>query len=277
MFKIKLLSMAISATLLLACGPKEIPYNSNTGYDGSRDSASQLLVNTSKVDNINATIGDNEDWFYFMPQENGSIKVSVFFDNPKELDANVSILDGFGRTMQTQSMRAGQNIYEFESFDVKTERHFIAVKCTKGHSDYTLRADFSLPPPPPEIIPEEEPEVETRTSSRPASTRCIPADRCKPGQKCCIAKTVPDDEIRPDEKTVKGTIVLVTPRGGELSDVKISGIGQKTKVQPGAKAYLRGLKRKVDIYACQRTFCNATIKASSEDLVRYDTVDVVVP
>ena len=57
-----------------ACS-KTIEYNSNSGYDGSRDSASQLLVNTSKVDDLSAIDGDNEDWFYFTPPEKGFITV----------------------------------------------------------------------------------------------------------------------------------------------------------------------------------------------------------
>lgn len=274
MFKIALLPLIIIVALLMGCNT-EVAYNSNSGFNGSRDSAAQLLVDTSKVDNINAPIGDNEDWFYFAPQAEGFITLSVFFDNPKGLKATVIILDGFGRTLHAKTTQEDQNIYEFDKFAVKPERHFVAIKCTEGQSDYTLRADFSLPPPI--VIIEEIPEPDTSSGTRPVSTKCIPADRCKPGQKCCVVKTVAEDGIGAEEKTVKGTIVLVTPRGGELSDVKISGIGQKNNIKPGAKAYLRGLKRKVDIYACQRTFCNATIKATSEDLVRYDTVDVVIP
>jgi len=271
------LLLVLPAVFAVGCKPSEIPYNSKSDPNGSRDTAIQLLVNTDRIDNIDAPIGNNESWFYFLPQESGIITVSVFFDTPAGLEASVTIFDGFGRSLYIQTTNPNQNIYEFQPFDVKPERHFIAVKATKGKSIFTLRAGFALPPPPViEIVPDE-PEEEITTGGK--TPRCIPADKCKPGQRCCKPTTVappPDDGgIAPSEKTIRGTIVLVTPRDGK-SDVKISGIGQKNGVKPGAKAYLRGLKLRVDIYSCQQTFCQAMIKATPEDLVRYDTVDVVV-
>ena len=54
------ITATLTAALWLSSCSKEIEYNSNSGYDGSRDSASQLLVNTSKVDDVSAPDGDNE-------------------------------------------------------------------------------------------------------------------------------------------------------------------------------------------------------------------------
>ena len=278
MFKKSLICIAAIATLFnFAACSTGIEYNSNSGHDGSRDSASQLLVNTNKVDEVSAIDGDHEDWFYFTPAENGIIAVSVFVDKPAESKLRISVMDGFGRTLHELGTSESKNVYEFIKFDVKADRYFIAVKCETGKSSYTLKADFELPPPPvvePELVAE--PVEETKSAKR---TSCVPADKCKSGQKCCKPKAAPvsDDEISPTDKTVKGTIVLVTPRGSDLADIKISGIGSKNKVQKGAKAILRGLKRKVDIYQCHSTFCLATVKATSEELANYDSVDVVVP
>lgn len=277
MFKKSLICMAaLSALVCFASCNKEIEYNSNTGHDGSRDSASQLLVNTNKVDDISADTGDHEDWFYFTPPEKGLIAVSLFVDKPDNATIQISVMDGFGRTLHEMTTSKGKNVYDFIKFDVEADRYFVAVKAKNGSSSYTLKADFEVPPPPmpePEIVAEPE-EPEKKSPRRPS---CVPADKCKPGQKCCKPKAESDDEISESEKTVQGTIVLVTPRGSDIVDIKISGVGRKNNVEKGAKAILRGLKRKVDIYQCQTTFCMATVKATSDELTRYDTVDVVVP
>lgn len=278
MFKKSIIFIAAALAILnFAACSAGIEYNSNSGHDGSRDSATQLLVNSNKVDDLSAMDGDNEDWYYFNPPEKGLVTVSLFVDQPQNIAINISVMDGFGRTLHAMPTDKTKNVYEFDKFDVEADRYFIAVKTKEGKSSYTLKADFEVPAPPmpePEIITETEsaPETQTRKPS------CVPADKCKSGQKCCKPKqTDSSDEISSSEKTVKGTIVLVTPRGNDLTDIKISGIGNKNNVQKGAKAVLRGLKRKVDIYQCHTTFCMATVKASSEELANYDTVDVVVP
>lgn len=268
---------SMAAALAFSSCSKEIAYNSNSGYDGSRDSAAQLLVNTSKVDDLSAPEGDNEDWFYFMPPENGIVKVRAHVDSPDAFIVKISVLDGFGRTLKTLTSNNNDNVYEFPPIEVTAERYFISMVTTQGRSAYTIRADFEVPPVIEIVQPEPQEEAPPQTAA-PASRRpsCVPADRCKPGQRCCKAPAVSDDEISPTEKTVKGTIVLVTPQTGEISDVKINGIGSKNGVKKGAKAYLRGLKRKVDIYSCKTVSCQATIRATSEELTHYDTVDVVV-
>ena len=284
--------LAFFAAMSFTACNHEVEYNSNTGHDGSRDSASQLLVNTDKVDDISAPTGDNEDWYYFIPPEDGIIQVSLFVDKPSDVIIEPTVMDGFGRPLHTMSTSHNQNVYEFPKFDVKKDRYFISLKTTNGKSSYTIRATFELPPPP-----EPEPEcsatkpcaddnmtcengvcveVEVKKGPRP---KCVPADRCKKGQNCCpVKQQKPDDEDDiSTEKTVMGTIVLVTPRGDGIADVNINGIGEKNGVKKGAKAYLRGLKRKVNIYSCFNVSCQATIKATSDELQKYDHVDVVVP
>ena len=270
---------AIGAALFLAAFAgcdKEIPYNSNSGYNGARDSASQLLIDTNKTEDVNPPEGDNEDWFYFKPDEEGFSKVSVYFDNPAELDGTLNIYDSFGRPLQNVAINKNQNIQETEKFPVKDERYFVAIKVNAGASSYTVNVGFELPPPP--VIENEVVEDESNASaSASKKQKCVPADKCKKGQRCCKTPSAPADDGIPEGATVvKGTIILVTPREGEISDIKISGLGSKKGVKKGMKAYLRGLNRKVDIYSCATTFCNATIKATSEELARYDSVDVVV-
>lgn len=127
-----------------ACS-KTIEYNSNSGYDGSRDSASQLLVNTSKVDDLSAIDGDNEDWFYFTPPEKGFITVRANVDNPSAIVMSIEILDGFGRTLHSMTTNSSKSVYEFIKFEVEPERYFIALKTREGKSPYTIRADFEVP------------------------------------------------------------------------------------------------------------------------------------
>ena len=284
---------AFFAAISFAACNHEVEYNSNTGHDGSRDSASQLLVNHDEVSDISAPDGDNEDWYYFKPAEVGFVTVNLFVDKPSDVIIDAAVMDGFGRTINTLSTGHSQNVYDFPKIEVKEDRYFISLKTTNGKSNYTIRATFELPPPP-----EPEPEcsatkpcagdnmtcedgvcVEAEQERGPRS-RCVPADRCKKGQNCCKSKPKPEPEDEDDisaEKTVMGTIVLVTPRGDGIADVKINGIGEKNGVKKGAKAYLRGLKRKVNIYSCFNVSCQATIKATSDELQKYDHVDVVVP
>lgn len=259
-----------------ACAPDKVEYNSNSGYDGTRDSASQLLVDTNKVDDVDADAGDNEDWYFFVPKEEGFINVSVFFDSPNNIVGSITVFDGFGRTLNNFSINASQNIQDLPKIEVKAdERYFVAIKITTGKSTYTIAANFELPP-----APEVEPTIVTHSSSsasdNTAKTKCVPADKCKAGQKCCKPRQTTDDAIPEGAKTIKGNIVLVTPREGEITDIKINGLGTSKGVKPGMKAYLRGLNRKVDIYSCKTTSCQATVKATSEELARYDSVDVVL-
>ncbi len=277
---LKKLFLMASATMLLslsACTTDPIAYNSNSGFDGTRDSASQLLIDVNKVDDIDAPAGDNEDWYYFIPKEEGFVKVSVFVDDPNKMVGSLTVFDGFGRSLNNQSINTVQSIQELPKINVKgDERYFVALKVTEGKSTYTIAANFELPPPPevePEIVEDTHVNTTKPSSNKP---KCVPADKCKAGQNCCKPKATSEDGIPEGAKTVRGTIVLVTPREGEISDIKINGLGSSKNVKAGMKAYLRGLNRKVDLYSCKTTFCNATVKATSEELARYDTVDVVL-
>ena len=306
--KLLILFAAVSALIAFTSCNKELEYNSNSGNNGSRDSASQLLVNTSKTEDLSAPDADNEDWFFFTPPEKGFVSVVTFVDKPSDIIINISIMDNFGRPINSVITDKHVNMYELPEIPVEKENYFIALKTTEGKSAYTIKANFRLPDPEPDceigtfkcidnvlnecqktgyteimvcegetsVCDEEVGECKAAKASS-GHTKCVPANKCKPGQKCCKSSSSGDDEgISDTEKTIKGTIVLVTPRDNNLADVKINGLGERKGVKKGAKAYLRGLKRKVDIYDCKTTYCMATIKATSEELTHYDTVDVVV-
>ena len=276
-----LIALAVLSLSCVSCN-KDAPYNSNSGDNGSRALATSIALNQDVTDSLSAKIGDNEDWFSFSPTEPGEVTVSVVLDDPAGMSVSASLYDSFGRELQTKETNPGTNVYLLDKYEATTDRYFVAMKTTKGEGNYTLKVGFEVPKVE-EVAVNTNTEVEENTEKQPS---CVPADKCKPGQKCCRSKsssTTPpptppadSDEITPETKTIKGTIVLITPRGDDLSDIKINGIGLKKNVKPGMKAVLRGLKRKVDIYKCLNTSCQATVKATSEELAHYDTVDVVV-
>ena len=259
------IALALLSLLCISCST-DVPYNSNSGDNGSRALAAAIELNQEVTDDVSAITGDNEDWFFFNPTEQGFVTVSIVVDEPSAISLSISLYDSFGRELQTRESSPDSNIYLLDKFEVSADRFFIAVKTVKGASKYTIKAAFELP-----VVETPEEVVDENTEVQQAS--CVPADKCKAGQKCCrprtsqqAAPTEPapvSEEISPEAKTIKGTIVLVTPRGDDLSDVKINGIGLKKNVKPGMKAVLRGLKRKVDIYKCLNTSCQATIRATS--------------
>ena len=271
----KVIALLASASILLilaACQPDVIEYNSNSGLDGSRDSASQLLIDHVKSDTIDATIGDHEDWYYIIAQAEGFLTTQLFLDTPTAVKGTFTIHDGFGRQLETVSFDGSStNINTLPRIEVKAkERYFVALKVTEGKSTYSVEAKFELPPEP-EVIPEVVEDKPTRTTK----SSCVPADRCKSGQNCCKPKKQ-EEEVSANAKIVKGSIVVSTPRENGIIDIRISGIGSKTGVKAGMKATLRGLNRNVELYSCKSSSCNGTVKASTEELARYGTVEVVV-
>ena len=259
-----------------ACKPDAPEYNTNSGYDGTRDSASQLLLDNVKSDTIDATNGDNEDWYYFLAKEDGFITVNLFLDAPAEIEGSFTVHDGFGRPIQNDPLaKSPQSLHVLPRFEVKAnERYFIAIKAINGKSTYSIEVKFELPP-----TPEPDPVIVDDTPDpTPTKQACIPADKCKPGQNCCKSKKTNDndDAVPANAKIVQGSIVVSTPREGGIIDIRINGLGSKHGVKVGMKAYLHGLNRKVDLYSCKSSSCNGTVKATSEEIARYGTVDVVI-
>lgn len=282
------LTMLIGSLLFAGCS-KTVPYNSNTGEDGSRITAVILEVNQPRTGDLSGITGDNEDWFYFVPPEEGEVEISVSLENP-EMALSMSLTDDYGRQLQEKQCSDAVNVYHLDKVQVTKDRYFIALKTAEGVGAYTLIVDLIKPEPVVEEVEIPE-EAEKTTTSTTSTSSCVPADKCKAGQKCCKSKNNNTSTNNTDNtnnndtnsqntstevKIISGTIVLNTPRGDGLSDIKISGISKSKNIKPGMKAVLRGLNRKVDIYQCMNTSCLATVNATSEELKRYDTVDVYV-
>ena len=223
------------------------------------------MVNSEHTEDISAPQADNEDWYYFVPPEEGLITVKTYIDRPQSIIVNITIRDSFGTPINTLQTNHSENTYTFPQFEVKPERYFISLITTDGESSYTIRPDFEVPPPP--VI--EEPVIDEPTPSPQPS-------KCK-GSSC---KKTPASDPTPEgtdpTRTITGKVVLVTPRGENLCEIKINGVGKNKGGKAGAKAYLRGLNRKVDIKKCLNTSCTGTIKATSEELSHYDQVDVEI-
>lgn len=267
---------AASALVCMAC-EKEIPYNSNSGENGTRDSAAVIQFDKVTTGQISAPDGDNEDWFYVFPSEEGKVNVSIHWENHSGIDGQMVLCNGYGQAIQTLNIDSHQSDYTFNEQDVTPNRYFIAIKADKGKGTYSINSSFYVPQPD---VVETTTDQSTDTSQQP-QTRCVPASKCKPGQRCCKETIHTQDSPKPDPEPApapvviaKGTIVLVTQRGDELCDIKISGIGTQNQIQPGKKAVVRGLNRSVDIYKCFNTSCMATVKATPEELNRYDKIEV---
>ena len=267
MAKKLLLSLAAVAAFAVAGCSETLEYNSRSGINGSRDAANQLLVNSEHTEDISAPKADNEDWYYFMPPEEGLVTVKAVIDRPQSIVVAIAVRDSFGIPIQTIETNRSENIYTFPQLEVKTERYFISLITTNGESGYTVRVGFEVPPP---VVIEPDPEPDPGPT--PTPTKCKGSSCKKPPQ----PDTTPTGGPNPDDPKITGTIVLVTPRGENLCEVKIDGVGKNKGAKAGAKAYLRGLNRKVDIKKCLNTSCTGTIKATSEELSHYDKVDVYI-
>ena len=280
--------ISLAGLLCMACS-HGVQYNSNSGNDGTRDVAVLINVNQDITGDLSASKGDNEDWFYFIPSENqGSVTVSVITDSNSPMEATVELMDAMGRSLQSKQLKQTSNTYLLDKTEVEKDKYFVVLKTASSDGKYTFRVDYELPVvnPPDNTNEAEASDTEANTEETTDNTKtrsCVPADKCKPGQKCCKPKPADNNEAKTDNsasldgaKTIKGTIVLNTPRGDGVSDIKINGLGKNNNVKPGAKAVLRGLNRKVDIYKVMNTSCMATVNATSDELKRYDTVEVVV-
>ena len=271
----KLLFAALAASVLIfaACN-KEIAYNSNSGGDGSRDSASNLKLDQVTQGDVSAPDGDNEDWYYFMLPGDGTITPRIHWDRAYDLHGDMVLYDGYGQEIEVMGIVPGVTDYAFKPLEGNGQnRYFVAIKVTDGKGSYGVEVGFE-PKPEPEIAPDETIPEETTPEKRVPRPKCVPAAECKSGQNCCKESGHSEPQPVSTDPIAKGTVVLVTQRGDDLCDIKISGIGTKNNIQPGMKAEVRGLKRSVDLYKCLPTSCLATVKATPDELKRYDTIDV---
>ena len=283
-----LLFIALSAAFLFysaACTQKEVGYNSNSGLDGVRDTASQLYLNTSQDDRCNAEEGDNEDWRYMLIEEPGLLHVSVRVDNPR-MEADLYLHDGFGRPVDRLNVTESSDFYEFDPLEVPVGRYYFRIACLKGQSVYTVSAAFDQPevvaepstvyvvepdPEPEPVKPRKRDKKEKKVEKKPKETA--------PVIKIAPPEPEPEPVVESDNppKSVVGTITLVTPGDSGKAKVVIRGIGKKYGITKDMRGTLKGRGKKVSLFSCESTKCQGIVEADEEELKEYDKVEFLVP
>jgi len=279
MRKLLLSALLMAACSFGACASGGAEYNSNPSTNGTLSTATTVAFDKVVASKLDAPAGTNEDWYAFEVRENGFVQLNFFVEEPKHLLFDVSLLDSFGRPLDSVTTNASEQTYVFDKREMEPDRYFISVATNmgkeygdedcKGVSPYTVSVHFEVPPPPEPEPQEVEPEPEQKAE------KCVPADKCKAGQKCCKPKKAPAPAAV-EETVVTGNIVSITPQAGGKVVVKISGIGTKKGVRKGATGKLQGSSLTAYIYSCAENACQATIEASSDEVKRYKSVDVVV-
>lgn len=279
---------ALAASLCLSgCGPREIAYNSNSGPDGVRDTATQLYLNTSEDDRCNGDEGDNEDWRYLLIDEAGLLKVSVRVDNPR-MEANVFLHDGFGRAIDRLNINASSDFYEFNEIEVPVGRYYFRIACDKGQSVYTVSASFREPQkvaepaqvyvveaaPEPKV---EEPRPRKKRREKKEEPKKVEEPRPEPKVEAPEPEPVPEPVAALPPKPVVGTITLVTPSDGGKAKITIRGVGSKYGVDSSMKGKLKGKGKTVTLIDCEKTKCQGIIEADQEELKDFTEVEFLVP
>ncbi|OIP28990.1 MAG: hypothetical protein AUK47_28600 [Deltaproteobacteria bacterium CG2_30_63_29] len=273
---------------VLACGPKEVGYNSNSGADGVRDTATQLYLNTSDDDRCNAETGDNEDWKYLLIEQAGVLRVSVRVDNPR-MDADLFLHDGFGRAIDRLNITESSDFYEFSEIEVPVGRYYFRVACMKGQSVYTVSAAFSVPEDTAE--PATVYVVEAEVQDKDPVEKKVKKVKTKKPDDPVVEKDPPVVvEVKKDDppveeppvtaeppKKVTGTITLVTPDESGKAKITIRGIGSKYGVTKEMTGKLVGRGKKVTLYDCEARKCQGVVEADQEELKQYDKVEFMVP
>lgn len=282
-------ALVASASLLQGCGPREIAYNSNSGPDGVRDTATQLYLNTSEDDRCNADEGDHEDWRYLLIEKPGLLRVSVRVDNPR-MDANVYLHDGFGRAIDRLNVNGSSDFYEFNEIEVPVGRYYFRMACNSGQSVYTVSATFREPervaepetvfvvdatPEPPKEDPK--PRVKKKPAPKPEPKKEEPKK-----EEPKVVVEAPKEEPAPEPvslppKSVVGTITLVTPSDGGKAKITIRGIGSKYGVDSSMKGKLKNKGKTVTLIDCEASKCQGIVEADQEELKQYNEVEFIVP
>ncbi len=278
--------------MLNACSPAEVEYNSNSGANSSMSTAHAITFDKINSASLSAPTGNNEDWYEFTVTENGLISMDFSADSPSHLIFNVALLDSFGRPLDNITTNASQTTYSFEKREAEPDRYFVSIatnmdkkygseNCT-GESAYSVAVHFELPPPPAPVVDEAaiaaaKAAEEAAEADQKSSAKCVPADKCKAGQKCCKPKKpATPAPVVVQEKTVSGEVVSVTPQSNGKLIIKISGIGSDVGVHKGMTGKLHGTNISVNIYSCASKACQATVEASADEVKRIKNVDVVV-
>ncbi|MGK0357748.1 MAG: hypothetical protein ACI9U2_000025 [Bradymonadia bacterium] len=134
------LGLALSA--LTGCGSTQIKPDSASGKDFERAGAQQLFFDKLKDDFLSASEGDNTDWLFFKVQEKGFLKLTIFWDDHKDVQSIIDIRDRFGALLDSRRHSAE---VEKDQIDLRVEAgtHFIRLNTKKGDSVYTIEGIFT--------------------------------------------------------------------------------------------------------------------------------------
>ena len=275
----RILSVLAALVLISGCG---VAYNSNSGTNGTRDSATQLSTGIAITEKCDADVGNNEDWYTFTPSEPGTININI---NASSTENNnlLQLFDGFGRELKSLNIDPSKSVYSFDPIEITNVsadlRYFVKVTCLAGQTTYTIQTTLT-PPPVPEVPSGNGNAGNGSGNNGEASS--TQDDTSNAGQssgrhhrsKKDTQTTQPVEEETEPVQTYEGMIVLITPSETEDTSIKIQNVGDKTNTKPGDKATLKGLNRKVKLVSCSKNYCMGSVKATPEELKRYDVVIV---
>ena len=136
------LALALSAATLAGCGSTEIKPDSASGKDFERAGAQQLYFDKLKDDFLSAPDGDNTDWLFFKVQQKGFLKLTIFWDDHKDVQSIIDIRDRFGALLDSRRHSAE---VEKDQIDLRVEAgtHFVRLHTMQGKSVYTIEGIFT--------------------------------------------------------------------------------------------------------------------------------------
>lgn len=134
--------MGLALSALAGCGSTEIKPDSASGKDFERAGAQQLYFDKLKDDFLSAPDGDNTDWLFFKVQEKGFLKLTIFWDDHKDIQSIIDIRDRFGALLDS---RRHSSEVEKDQIDLRVEAgtHFVRLHTKKGKSVYTIEGIFT--------------------------------------------------------------------------------------------------------------------------------------
>ena len=134
--------LGLALSVLTGCGSTEIKPDSASGKDFERAGAQQLFFDKLKDDFLSAPEGDNTDWLFFKVQEKGFLKLTIFWDDHKDVQSIIDIRDRFGALLDS---RRHSSEVEKDQIDLRVESgtHFVRLHTKKGKSVYTIEGIFT--------------------------------------------------------------------------------------------------------------------------------------
>ncbi len=209
------LSLCLLAANLGGCRQEDgASYNSSSGLDGRRDTATRLYLGTSQDDRCDAGEGDNEDWRFVLIRQPGVLNVSVGLDNPGSLEAELYLHDGFGRPIDRIPVHGDNDFYSFQALPVTMGRYYFRIVCNQGTSVYTVAAEFQEdrpervdpvkvyrfepePKPEPALPPQRKSRVRPSSGSAPSASAAANKPSNKPAASTSKPKADPKATTNP--------------------------------------------------------------------------------